>query len=59
MNLSQSDHTSQGGNSMSSAARARLDIQIAKINLEKSKREKSLAEQASERAIKIALSEAR
>ena len=44
MNLSQSDHTSQGGNSMSSAARARLDIQIAKINLEKSKREKSLAE---------------
>ena len=59
MNLSQSDHTSQSGNSMSSAARAHLDIQIAKINLEKSKREKSLAEQASERAIEIAKAEAR
>ena len=59
MNLSQSDHTSQGGNSMSSAARARLDIQIAKINLEKSKRKKSLAEQASEGAIEIAKAEAR
>ena len=54
LGYARSSTTSRTGTSLSSTSKARLDMRIAEINLEKSKREKALTVKATERAIAIA-----